>query len=108
MIARCDDAAVVAVLNSRYSKDKRMMHLQHCVFFAEAHSNFNLAAVHLPGIHNILADDLSRDRLRSFRMKFPESDTFPTSIPSSLLQWLSSTDQDWTSPAWFTITAARV
>ena len=39
VIAQCDNAAVVAVFNSRYSKDKRMMHLLRCVFFAEAHSN---------------------------------------------------------------------
>ena len=111
VIARCDNAAVVAVLNSRYSKDKHMMHLLRCVFFAEAYGSFKLVAVHLPGSHNVLADDLSRNRLYSFRMQFPESDTSPTSIPSSLLQWLSSTDLDWTSPAWtqlFNTTVARV
>ena len=61
---------------------------------------FTLAVVHLPGSHNVLADDCSRNELHCFCMKFPESDTSPTSIPSSLLQWLSSTDLDWTSPAW--------
>ena len=99
VLARCDNSAVVAVLNGRYSKDKHMMHLLRCIFFAEAHGNFKLAAVHLPGTHNVLADDLSRDRVHSFRMKFPECDCYPTSIPSSLLQWLSSTELDWTSPA---------
>ena len=59
VVARCDNAAVVAVLNSRYSKDKHMMHLLRCAFFAEAYRNFKLAAVHLPGTRNVLADDLS-------------------------------------------------
>ena len=108
---RCDNTAVLAVLNSRYSKDKNLMHLLCCIFFAEAHSNFNLVAVHLPGTHNDLADDLSRDRLHSFRAKFPESDISPTSIPSPLLQWLSDTGLEWTFPAWtqlFSSTVARV
>ena len=81
VMARRDNAAVVAVLNSRYTKDKNMMHLLRC---AEAYHNL-LAAVHLPGTCNVLADDLSRDRLHSFHIKFPESDSSPSSIPPSLL-----------------------
>ena len=100
VVARCDNAAVVAVLTSKYSKDKHMMHLLRCIFFAEAYGNFRLAAVHLPGAHNVLADDLSRNRLHAFHRLFPESDSYPTPVPSSLLQWLSGTDLDWTSPAW--------
>ena len=111
VMVRCDNAVVVAVVNSRYSKDRRMMHLLRCVFFAEAYNNFKLAAVHLPATQNVLADDLSRDRLHSFRARFPASDASPSSIPSSLQQWLSRTDLDWTSPDWiqlFSTTVARV
>lgn len=62
MLAQCDNSAVVAVLISRYSKDRHMMHLLCCIFFAEVYSNFKLEAIHLPGAHNVLVDDLSRDR----------------------------------------------
>ena len=55
--AQCDNTAVVAVLNSRYSKDKCLMHLLTCLFFAKAYFNFKLRATHFPGIHNELADD---------------------------------------------------
>ena len=30
-MVRCDNAAVVAVVNSKYSKDQRMMHLLRCL-----------------------------------------------------------------------------
>ena len=111
MVQRDNAAVVVVVVNSKYSKDRRMMHLLRCVFFAEAYNNFKLAAVYLPGTQNVLEDDLSRGKLHSFRARFTASDASPSSTPSSLLQWLSRTDLDWTSPNWiqlFSTTVARV
>ena len=85
VLAQCDNAAVVSVLNSRYCQDKRLMQLLHCLFFIEAYFQFKLIAAHLPGIHNELADDLSRNRLPAFLAKFPDADTVPSLIPPSLL-----------------------
>ena len=100
VLSNCDNQAVVAVINSRYSKEKDLMQLLRCLFFLEATSQFHLVAVHLPGVLNDCADDLSRNRLPSFRMKRPQAAQLPSPLPPSLLQWLLHPDLNWTSPSW--------
>lgn len=100
VVARCDNGAVVAIINSRHSKDPLLMQLLRCLFFIEAYCNFSLTAVHIPGTHNTLADDLSRNRLHSYREKMGGRVSQPTIIPDFLMQWLLDPQADWTSPAW--------
>ena len=50
----CDNAAVVAIINSGRSKDKLAMHILRCLFFFTAHFNLSLFAQHLPGIEKML------------------------------------------------------
>ena len=107
-VARCDNAAVVAVLNSRSCKDPTLMQLLRSLFFIEAKGQFKLSAIHIPGTHNDLADDLSRDRVAVFRAKKPEADPHPTVIPISLLQWLLRRDLEWTSPVWMRLFSSFV
>ena len=70
-----------------------MMHLIRCLFFLEAHFQLEVVAAYLPGIHNSLATDLSRNRLLSFRSKLPAP--MPLHLPDLL-----DTSQDGTPPAW--------
>ena len=70
------------------------------LFFIEAHYQFELEASHIPGPHNDLADDLSRNNLASFQLKSSGSDLNPSPIPPSLLQLLLHPAMDWTSPTW--------
>lgn len=100
VVAHCDNSAVVTVLNSRYCRDPALMQLLRCLSFVEARRQFTLSAVHLPGIHNTLADDLSRNRLFAFLEGKPEAEPNPTEIPVFLLQWLLNPKVEWTSPAW--------
>ncbi len=100
VVARCDNAAVVAVVNSRYSRDAHLMQMLRCLFFIEAHFQFQMEATHIPGTENILADDLSRGRQTSFRQKISSCDPEPSIVPPSLLQWLLHPQLDWTSPSW--------
>jgi len=76
------------------------MQLLRCLFFIEAHFQFQLRAIHLPGEQNGEADDLSRNRLSAFLKKVPGANSTPSPIPSSLLQWLLHPHLDWTSPTW--------
>ena len=100
VVANCDNSAVVAVLNSRYCQDSPLMQMLRCLFFIEAKGQLSISAVHLPGVHNELADDLSRNRLAEFLTKKPLAESKSTSIPPSLLQWLLHPSMEWTSPVW--------
>jgi hypothetical protein len=100
VVARCDNIAVVAVINNRYCRDPALMQLLRCLSFVEARRQFTLSAVHLSGIQNTLADHLSRNRLSAFLEGKPEAKLNPTEIPASLLQWLLDPRVEWTSPAW--------
>lgn len=97
VIARCDNTAVVAVINSRSSRDSYFMQMLRCLFFIEAYHQFKLSAVQYP---NVLADDLSRDKLAAFMVKANKCNSEPSPIPPSLLQWLLHPQMDWTSPNW--------
>ena len=88
VVAQCDNPAVVSVLNSGYYQDKKLMHMLQWLFSIEAHSQFKLTAVHLPGVYSELADDLSQNRLSAFLCKLPSADPASSHIPPSLLQWL--------------------
>jgi hypothetical protein len=100
VVAHCDNMAVVTVVNSRYCRDPALMQLLRCLSFVEARRQFTLSAVHLPGIENKLADDLSRNRLSAFLEGKPGANIHSTKIPVSLLQWLLDPKAEWTSPAW--------
>ena len=100
VIARCDNAAVVAVLNSRYSKDKLLMQMLRCLFFIEAIHNFKIQGLHIPGSLNDLADDLSRNNLSNFLSKMDRHEPHASKLPPSLLQWLLHPTRDWTLPHW--------
>lgn len=100
VLARCDNEAVVAVINKRYCQDKHLMQMLRCLFFIEARFQFKTIATHIPGEDNELADDLSRDRLPSFMAKKKDADPHTSFIPPPLLQLLIHQDMDWTSPNW--------
>ena len=79
---RCDNMAVMQVLNAHTAHDKHHMHLRRCLHFIEASYNFVVVVAHIPGVHNDLADDLSRDHLSSFLLKAPWANPSPFSNPS--------------------------
>lgn len=93
---KCDNESVVAVISSRTSKNPSVMHLLRCLFFFEASFNFCLSAIHIPGVQNDLADDLSRNRLSLFLQKAPALQSDPTGIPQELRDLLFN-HIDWTS-----------
>ena len=90
----CDNQAAVQVITARACRDPSLMHLVRCLFFFEAHFQFELVAVHIPGASNTLADDLSRNRLTSFLSKAPSADQVPTPVPPQLPPLLLDHSQD--------------
>lgn len=96
----CDNAAVVAILNSGRSKCDRVMHLMRCLFFFLARFRITLVGEHIPGVDNGAADALSRDRLSSFRVQVPQASEIPSPIHPGLIQALVVNQPDWTSRSW--------
>ena len=56
----CDNEACVHVINSGRSKDKNMLRILREIVFICAMDNFQIKAIHLPGVSNRIADCLSR------------------------------------------------
>ena len=75
------------------------MHLLQCLFFCEAHYQFHLSAVYLPGAQNTLADDLSHDHRSQFLLKAPGMSAEPSQPPPRLPKLLLG-EGNWTSQAW--------
>ena len=100
VLARSDNAAVVAIINSGRSKDKLVMHLMRCLFFFMARNEHTLVATHVEGKLNVAADALSRNRLSVFRQQVPTADAEPARIPPELQELLVTNRPDWTSPEW--------
>ena len=103
VIAHCDNAAVVSIINSRSSKDSHLAQMLRCLFFIEAYHQFKMV-----GVQNDLADDLSRDNLASFLSKIKNCDHEPSVIPPSLLQGLLHPGLDWTCPTWMKLFTSSV
>ena len=102
----CDNQSIVHDIQSRTSRHPHMMHLLRCLAFLEARYQLEFSCVHIPGIRNDLADDLSRDRLSSFLHKVPEASRSPTPVSQQLINLLMDTSSSWLSPTWTSLFAS--
>ena len=59
----CDNMAVVAILGRRTAKTPSLTHLLWCLSFF---SSFHFSALHIPGVLNVAADALFRNRMTLF------------------------------------------
>ena len=102
---RCDNAAVIAIVNSGRSKVEKVMHLMRCLSFFLARWEVLLVCSHIPGILNGAADALSRDALSSFQRLMPGASKVPTELPDSVLDCLVRGAPDWTNVDWVSLFA---
>ena len=100
ILARCDNAAVVAIVNSGSSKNPQAMNLMRCLTFLSARLEFRVKAAHIKGIHNTLADALSRDNLSLFRACYPQGNKEPTPISATVLDLVLLQEPDWMARSW--------
>ena len=100
MQIRCDNAAVVAIVNSSDSRDADALHLRRCLAFLTARLDINLFASHIKGKDNGLADALSRNKAAIFFAAHPQALPHPSPIPAELLDLLIVQKPDWRSPNW--------
>ncbi len=111
VLCKCDNTAVVIVINSGTAKDPLLMHLMRCLFFYAAHYKFVDSAHHLPGKDNSGEDAISRNNADLFLSLYHQAIRTATPIPTALLQLAISSRPDWTDMIWkqsFTATLSRV
>ena len=81
----CDNESVVAIINSGHSKVPRIMDLLRALTLISMKHNFFVRARHVPGVHNVIADALSRFQEARIREAAPTADRDPCTIPPSLM-----------------------
>uniref|UniRef100_A0A1X7V769 Uncharacterized protein n=1 Tax=Amphimedon queenslandica TaxID=400682 RepID=A0A1X7V769_AMPQE len=96
VLFRSDNQAVLSALSSYSAKDPSLSHLLRILFFLEAQFDFEHQVVHVPGVDNGAADDLSRNHIIAFL--FPQANPTPHFIPQPLVMLLSNRSLVWTSP----------
>ena len=85
IIFRTDNAALVDIINQQTSKHKLVMTLVRDLVLTSLQHNIVFRAKHIEGVHNTLADHLSRFQVDKFQELYPGVDAHPTSVPESLL-----------------------
>ena len=85
IIFRTDNAALVDIINQQTSKHKLVMTLVRDLVLTSLQHNIVFRDKHIEGVHNTLADHLSRFQVNKFQELYPLVDPHPTSVPESLL-----------------------
>lgn len=88
VLFRSDNEAVVHILISRTSKVPCIMHVLLDLLSAAARFNFTFTAQHIPGIHNNIADALSRFHWQEFRRLAPDAQLHPVPVSHQLWELL--------------------
>ena len=79
-----DNMALVSIINSTSSSKENIMALVRILVSTMLRFNFTFRAVHIPGVHNDLADALSRLQIGRFRALHPGACRIPAHIPPHL------------------------
>ena len=88
-----DNAAVVAIIRSRSSKDDLVMHLVRALFYFSAWNDIHLSVEHIAETSN-LADSLSRNNIPLLIRQVPSAAMDPLPILAEVCQLIL---HDWTS-----------
>ena len=101
ILCHSDNQAVVSQVNHLHARDPLAAHLLRFLAFFQARFDFRMRAVHIQGVLNRGADDLSRNRAQRFLTNHPSVSPLPTQVTQPLLDiLLFHRLQDWTSPQW--------
>ena len=77
----CDNQPVVHILNTKRSKEPKIMVLMSKLTLLTMQHNFYFKVRHIEGVHNTKADPLSRFQMNKFRLMAPEANVSPEEIP---------------------------
>ena len=96
----CDNQPVVDILNSKCSKEPKIMVLVRELTLVTLHHKFYFKVRYVEGIHNTKADPLSRFQMEKFRQMVPKVDSVPKAIPGHLLLLQSKISRDMLMHPW--------
>lgn len=85
---RCDNQAVVEVLNAGTTRDPDMLMVLRAITLLALRLNVSICAVHVPGRINILADRLSRTQATPALISQLGLLSAPTPLCTSTLRWM--------------------
>lgn len=80
----CDNQAVVYIINNQTRKDPSIMKLVRRFVVLILKYNILFHALHIEGVQNIAADQLSRLQITQFKNTFPYMDKYPTAVTSAM------------------------
>ena len=100
VLCHSDNTVVVSQINSLHSQDPMASNMLRCLACFQAHSNFWLRAVHIPGVENIGADDLFWNRAAVFLGRFSQASSSPSQVDQELSLLLCQEPVYWTSVSW--------
>lgn len=89
ILLHIDNQALVSIINKRTSKSKRVMTLVRILVYLTMQKNIQFKAKHIAGVHNEIADALSRFQSCRFRTLAPNADQSPALVPQEFLQIIS-------------------
>jgi len=78
----CDNEATVHIINKGRSQAQPIMKLMRRLTWCAARGNFIITAKHIPGVHNEIADALSRFQISRFRRLAPGATLRPCPCPT--------------------------
>ncbi len=82
ILLQCDNEAVVTCIASGTTRSPPGMVLHRSLFYLCAMHSIEFRATHLPGVHNVLADALSRGDIARFQHLAPAADPSPA-VPAT-------------------------
>ena len=87
---RVDNEALVAVVNNRTSRSENVMILIRNFVLICMKFNIIFKAKHIPGVHNSIADAISRKNFKQVHCLDPLADRCPQKVPDSFRQIICS------------------
>ena len=81
IVFHCDNEAIVQIINKQSSRDVQVMKLLRPMILVMLKYNITFKSVHIPGVHNILCDALSRSQVTSQLLRHHGMGRYPTPVP---------------------------
>ena len=99
VLFQCDNTGVVAAVQKGLVNEAKVAYLLRVLwFFTAVFFSINLRIEHIASKLNCVADNLLCYNMQSFFGSNPQATTLPVPFPEPLLELLSASNPDWTSP----------